>query len=121
MSNLSLCDLNNHGSLLKVHDMSPNTKCKGQKQLTFTPNQFQLEGAWFKNTKKKIKGTERMWNNFIRPALKIASRIISTTVAAWTKSPQLPEITSAILKSLTGSKIFSLTDFHSQGLRLRVM
>ena len=38
MSNLSWCDLNNKGNLLEVHDLCPNPKCKGQKQITFTPS-----------------------------------------------------------------------------------
>ena len=32
--------------------MCHNPKCKCQKQITFTPKQFQLEGAGFKNTMK---------------------------------------------------------------------
>ena len=47
MSSLPWFDLNNKASLLKVHDMCPNPKCKCQKQSVFTPNQFQLEGNGF--------------------------------------------------------------------------
>ena len=32
--------------------MCHNPECKCQKQITFSPNQFQLEGAGFKNTIK---------------------------------------------------------------------
>ena len=34
-------DLNTNGTILKLHDMCPNQKCKCQKQITFTPRQFE--------------------------------------------------------------------------------
>ena len=70
MSNLSWCDLNYKGNLLKVHDMCPNCKCKCQNQIIFTPNQFQLEVPGFKNTMKKISSRcEKAWNSFLKPAV----------------------------------------------------
>ena len=54
MTNLSWCDLNKKGNLLKVHDMCPNPKCNCQKQITFTPKLFLLEGAVFKAMRKNI-------------------------------------------------------------------
>ena len=121
MSNLSWCDLNNKGNLLKVHDMCPYHKCECQKQLTFTPNQFQLEGAGFKNTiKRNFKGTEKVWNNFNKPGLKEGSPIVSAGVAAQTKNPQVAETTSNNSRSLTGGKVISLTDVYGLGLRLKV-
>ena len=51
MSNSAWCDVNKNCIVLKLHDMCHNSKCKCQ--ITFSPNQFQLEGAGFKNTKKK--------------------------------------------------------------------
>ena len=53
MSNSAWCDLNKNCTVLKLHDMCPTPKCKCQKQITFSPKQFQLEGAGFKNTIKK--------------------------------------------------------------------
>ena len=61
MSNLLWCDMKTKGNLLKIHDMSPNSKCKCQIQITFTPKHFQLDGAGFKNTMKKI--FKRDWKN----------------------------------------------------------
>ena len=59
VSNSAWCDLNKNCTVLKFHDMCHNPKCKCQKQITFSPNQFQLEGAGFKNTIKKIvKGSQ---------------------------------------------------------------
>ena len=122
MSNSAWCDLNKNCTVLKLHDMCHNPKCKCQKQITFSPNQFQLEGAGFKNTLKKIfKGSQTAWNKFLKPALKIATPIISASVAAKTKNPQSAQITNSILKTLTGGKILSLTDMHGNGLRLKVM
>ena len=53
MSNSAWCVLNSKGDTLKLHDNCHNPKCKCQKQVTFTPRNFQMEGAGFKNTKKK--------------------------------------------------------------------
>ena len=51
MSNKAWCDLKRKGDILKLQGMYPNPKCKCQKQITFTPRQFQFEGVWFKNQK----------------------------------------------------------------------
>ena len=89
---------------------------------TFSLNQFQLKDFGFRNTmKKKFKGSQTAWNKFLKPALKIATPIVSAGVAAKTKNPQSAQITSNILKTLTGGKILSLTDMHGRGLRLKVM
>ena len=53
LSNSPRCNSNSKGDILKVHDMCTNQRCKGQKQITFTPKQFQLEGAGFENFYKK--------------------------------------------------------------------
>ena len=108
--------------MLKLHDMCHNPKCIYQKQITFTPNQFQLEGNGFKNTMKKIfQGSQGAWKKFLKPALKIATPIISAGVVMKTKNPQSAQLTSIILKSLKGGKILSLRDMHGRCLRLKVM
>ena len=53
MSNSAWCDLNKNCTVLKLHDMCHNPKCYCQKQITFTPRQFQLEGGGLKITRKK--------------------------------------------------------------------
>ena len=122
MTNSAWCDLNKNCTVLNLHYMCHNPKCKCQKQITFSPRQFQLEGSGFKNTMKKIfKGSQTASNKFLKPALKIATPIISAGVAMKTKNPQSAQVTSNILKSLTGGKILSLTDMHGNGLRLKVM
>ena len=122
MSNSAWCDLNKNCTVLKLHDMCHNLKCKCQKQITFSPNQFQLEGGSIKSKLKSIfRGTKTAWDKFIKPGLKIATPLISAAVAAKTKNPQSAQVTNSILKSLTGGKILSLTDMHGNGLRLKVM
>ena len=122
MSNSAWCDLNKNCTVLKLHDFCHNPKCKCQKQITFSPNQFQLEGGSIKSKLKSIfRGTKRAWDKFIEPGLKIATPLISATVAAKTKNPQSAQVTNSILKTLTGGKVLSLTDMHGRGLRLKVM
>ena len=53
MSNSAWCDLNSKADILKLYDLCSNPKFKYQKQITFTPSQFQLEGPGFRSTMKK--------------------------------------------------------------------
>ena len=122
MSKSAWCDLNKNCTVLKLHDMCDNVKCKCQKQITFTANQFQLEGGSIKSKLQKIfRGTASASNKFIKPGLKMATPFISAAVAPKTKNPQSAQVANTILKSLTGGKILSLTDMHGRGLRLKVM
>ena len=122
MSNSAWCDLNKNCTVLNLHDMCHNPKCKCQKQITFTPKQFQLESGSIKSKLQKIfKGTQTAWNKFIKPGLKMATPLISAAVAAKTKNPQSTQVTNSFLKPLTGGKILNLTDMHGNGLRLKVM
>ena len=74
MSSSAWTDLNSQGNILKLHDKCPNPKCNCQKIITFTPHQFQLEGAGFKNAMKKIfKGSQTAWNIFQKADDKYAS------------------------------------------------
>ena len=78
MSNSAWCDLNKNCTVLKLHDFCHYSKCKCQKQNTFTPKQFQLEGGSNKSKLQKIsKGTQTAWNKFIKPGLKMATPLIS--------------------------------------------
>ena len=122
MSNSAWCDLNKNCTVLKLHDMCHNPKCKCQKMITFTPNQFQLEGGSIRNKLKSIfRGTKTAWEKFIKPGLKMATPLISAAVAAKTKNPQSAQVTNSISKTLTGGRISLLTDMHGIGLRLKVM
>ena len=71
--------------------------------------------------KKNIKGSQTAWNKFLKPALKIATPIISAGVAIKTKNPQSAQVTKKISKLLTSGKLLALTDLHGNGLRLKVM
>ena len=122
MSNSAWCELNKNCTVLKLNDMCHNPKCKCQKMITFTPNQFQLEGGSIKSKLQKIfRGTQTAWNKFIKPGLKMATPLISAAVVAKTRNPQSAQVTNSILKTLTGGKILSLTDMHGRGLRLKEM
>ena len=60
MSNSAWCDLKKDCTVLRVHDTCHNPKGYCQKQITFTPKQFQLEGAGFKiKTQKNLKGLKK--------------------------------------------------------------
>ena len=97
MSILAWCDLKENCTVLKLHDMCHNPKRNSHRQITFSPNQFQLEGAGFKNTMKKtLKGSHTAWNKFIKPGLKMATLLISAAVAAKTKNPQTAQVTNSI-------------------------
>ena len=45
MSNSAWFDLNKDGTVSKLHVMCQNPKCNCQKQINFTPKQFQLGGG----------------------------------------------------------------------------
>ena len=122
MSNSAWCYLNKNCTVLKLHDFCHNPKCKCQKQITFSPNQFQLEGAGFKNTMKKtFKGSQTAWNKFLKPAVNVAAPFIGMALSAKTKNPKAGQATTSLLKSTSGGKILSLTDLQGNGLRLKVM
>ena len=122
MSISAWCDLSKNCTVLKLHDMCHNPKCKCQKQITFTPNQFQLEGGSNKSKLQSIfKRTEKMWNKFLKPAVNVVAPFIGMAVGAKTKNPKVATATTNILKSISGGKILSLTDMHGRGLRLKVM
>ena len=91
--------------------MCHNPKGKCQKQITFSPNQFQLEGNGFKNTMKKIfKGSQTAWNKFLKPAVNVAAPFIGMAVGAKTKCPKVAAATTNILKSISGGKTLSLIE-----------
>ena len=122
MSNSAWSDLNRKCTVLKLLDMCHKPKCKCQKQITFTPKLFQLQGG---STKTKLtktsRGTKKNGDSFIRTGLKMATPLISVAVAAKTKKPQSAQITNNILKTLIAGKILTLTDMHGKGLKVKVM
>ena len=102
--------------------MCHNPKCKIQKQITFTPKQFQRAGGSIKSKLQKFfRGTQTAWNKFLKPAVNAAAPFIGMAVSAETKNPKARQATTNILKSISGGKILSLTDMHGNGLRLKVM
>ena len=115
--------MDKNNSILKLHDMCANKNCNCQKQITFTPRQYMLEGGSIKTKLKKIlKGTQKAWDSLLKPALNIASPYVGMAVSAKTKNPKTGQATGNILKSISGGKILTLTDQYSGiGVRLKVM
>ena len=82
MSSSAWCDSNKLCSVLKLHDMRHNLKCNCQKQITFTPKQFQLENGSIKSKLQKIfKGTKAARNKFLKPAVNVAAPFTGMAVS----------------------------------------
>ena len=59
MSNSAGYDLNSGGNIVKLHDKYPNVDCNCQRQIFFTPKQFNWKEPDLKTIlKKKFKGTQ---------------------------------------------------------------
>ena len=120
--NSAWCDLYKDCTVLKLHDKCQNPKCNCQKQITFIPRQFQLEGLDLnKNMKKKFGGYQTACDNFLKTAVNVAAPIIGMAVSAKTKNPKVGQATTNNPKSISGGKILSLIDMHGHGLRLKFM
>ena len=90
MSNSALCDLSQNCIVLKFHVICHSPNCKCQKQITFSPGQFQLESGGFKSTlKKKFKGSQTAWNKFLKQAVNTMAPVIGMTLWAKTKNKQV--------------------------------
>ena len=122
MTNSAGCDLNKTCTVLKLHDMCHNPKCKCHKQIIFTPKKFQLEGGSIKSKLQKLfKWTQTAWNKFLKPAINATAPFIGMAVSAETKNPKVGQATTNVLRNISGGKILGLTDMHGNGLRLKVM
>ena len=105
MSNSAWCDLNKNCTVLKLHDMCYNPKCNCQKQINFTPKQYMLEGAGFKNTVKKVfKVSQKAWNSFLKPTKNTLAPVFGLAVGAKSKNPQIGQATTNILKTILWRK-----------------
>ena len=122
MSNSAWYDINKGCTVLKLHDMCHNPKCNCQKQIIFTPSQFQLEGGSVKSELRiTFKGTQTAWHKFLKPALNATAPFNGMALSAKDKNPKVGKATKNILKSIPGGKTLSHTDMHGNGLRLKVM
>ena len=122
LSGSAWTDLNKNGTILKLHDMCPNQNGKCQKQITFTPKQFELEGTGSKSFMKKVfKGSKTAWDKFLKPVVNTTAPFIGAAVGAKFNNPKAGQTTAQILKSISGGKILTLTDnYNGSGVRLRV-
>ena len=79
------CDLNKNCTVLELHDMCHNPKCKCQKQIDFTPKKFELEGGSIKSKlRRNFKGTQTAWKVFLKPAFNVAAPFIRMAVGGKT-------------------------------------
>ena len=81
---------NKDGTILKLHDLCPNTKCKGQNQLTLNPRQFHLEGFGFLIMfRKEFKGPKLI--RIVSSSLRLMSQrlVNGMAVGAETKNPHV--------------------------------
>ena len=105
MSISAWCDLNKTCTVLKLLDMCHNPKCNCQKQITFTPEQFQLEGGSIKSKRQKgFKRTKTAWSKVLKPAVNVAATFIGTAVSAKTGNPKVGQATTNVLKNISGGK-----------------
>ena len=92
-------------TVLKLHDICHNPKCRWQKQITFTPKQFQLEGGSIKiKVKSLFTGQQTAWNKFLEPAVNATAAFIGMAVSAKTKNPEVGQATTNTIKSISGDK-----------------
>ena len=121
MSNSAWCDLKRNCTVLKSHDLCHNPKCNCQKQIAFTPKQFQLEiGSNKSKLQKIIRGMQTARNKFRKPANNATAPFIGMVVSPRTKNPKVGQAMTKILKSISGGKVLRLTDIHGNGLRSQV-
>ena len=98
MSNSAWCDLNKNCTVLKLHDMCHNPKCKCQERITFSLGHFQLEGNGLKNKMKKIfKGSRTALNKFLKSTINSLAPVIGMAVGANSKNKQVGTATTIIV------------------------
>ena len=94
--------------------------CNCQKQVTFTPRQFQLEENGFKKFyQKNVRGTESVLNKFLKPAVNVAAPFIGMAVGAKSKTSEVAEAATNILKCMSGGKLLPLIDMNGGSLRFK--
>ena len=76
-----------------------------------------LEVGSIKSKLQKIfRGTQTVWNKFLKPAVNVAAPFTGRAVGAKNRNPEVAQATTSILKSISGGKILGLTDMHGNGL-----
>ena len=116
MFNAAWCDFSSKGDILKLHNMCPNPKLERQNQITFTPRQFQMEGAGFKNKVEKIfKETKSARIKVLKHGANVAAPLIRMDFAGKSIKPQIGQATTTIFKSTSGGDVLSLTDIFFTG------
>ena len=95
MTNSAWCDVNKGCTVLTLLDMCHNPKCNCQKQITFTPRQFQREGVGFKKTMKIFfMASQTAWIILFKPAVSVTAPFIGMAISAKTKNPKVAQATT---------------------------
>ena len=102
--------------------MCVKSGCKCQKQLTFSPEQYQLEGGSIENKMEKFlqrdgKNLEKTFRTGFENSMTMYRAAISVKRK---RQHKIGEATSTILKSISGGKILSSTDMLANGLIFEV-
>ena len=80
-----------------------------------------LEGGSINSELQKIfRRRQTAGNKFLKPATNATAPFIGRDVSAKTEKSKVGQATTNILKSTSGGKILSLTDMHSNELRLKI-
>ena len=72
-------------------------------------------------TREISEGTQKAGEKFSKSALNVVVPFIRMAVGAKSKNPVVGQATAHVLKSRSAGRSLSLTDLHSNGLRLKVM
>ena len=117
MSNSAWCGLNGKGDILKLHDKCPKHKCNCQNKITFTTNQFQLDGGSINSQLQNFfKRTQAAWNKFLKPTIITLAPVVGMTVSSKMRNPKVGQATTNNLESTNDGKTLSVTDMHGKGL-----
>ena len=71
--------------------------------------------------KKLFRRTQISWKKILKPAIKAKAPFMGMAVSAKYKNPKVGQATPNIVKKISRGKILSLTDLHSNGLRLKIV
>ena len=62
-------------------------------KITFTPREFQMDGARFeKRMKKTFKSSEKAWSKFLKPTVNILASLMGMAVGAKAKTLRLVKL-----------------------------
>ena len=85
---------------------------KMPKKICFTPKHFEMEGVRSQRIMKKIKGSQKAWNSFLKPTFSTLAPFIGITVEAKSKNTHVGQATTNFLKNISAGVFLTLIDIH---------